>query len=330
LNLKSNHIEREEVFHRYFREELTAEERAEVEAWRDASQSNHRELEQARIMHLDLKGLAFYENISQHEVDLHWEQFKKDNNIKSIHQVPIRRFNVLKYAASIVLLLSAIIAIYIYQNNIESNTLTSTIGVRDVTLPDGSLVSLNEHASIEYFEPFQNNERRIKLTGEAYFEVTKVPSQPFVVEMGETEVRVLGTKFFIHQPSANELSIQVDEGKVLVSHNDIHQIAEAGQQLTLDLQTETLLETSDATGISSFWKNRRLVFQVTSLEDVVAVVNEAYGSSIQLEGTTEGCSLTVIFDNEDFENVLEVISSTLNYELVEVQESYILKGTGCE
>ncbi|MEP1095057.1 MAG: FecR domain-containing protein [Cyclobacteriaceae bacterium] len=330
MNLNSNDIEREEVLHRYFREELTTEERTEVEVWRDASQENQGELEKARIMHLDLKGLAFYKNANLQEVDRSWEQFKKDKKIKSIHQEPIRSFTWMKYAASIVLLLSTALAIYYYGNNVEEITLASIEGVREVTLPDGSLVALNERASIEYPEPFQNNERRIKLSGEAYFEVTKRSEQPFVVEVGNTEVRVLGTKFFINKPSANELSIQVDEGKVLISHKDTHQIAEAGQQFTLDLQTETLLETEDETGVSSFWKNRRLVFQVTSLEDVVAVINEAYGSSIQLEGSTERCSLTVTFDNEDLENVLEVISSTLNYELIEDQGSYILKGTGCE
>lgn len=328
--MNNNDIEREEVLHRYFREELTTEERAEVETWRDTSQENQQELEKARMMHLDLKGLAFYKKANLHEVDRSWEQFMKDKKIKSIQQPPTKSFTWMKYAASIVLLVSTALAIYYYQNHVEGINLASTEDVREVTLPDGSFVALNEGSSIEYLEPFQNNERRIKLTGEAYFEVTQRSEQPFVVEVGNTEVRVLGTRFFIHQPSASELSVQVEEGKVLISHNDIHQIAETGQQLTLNLQTETLLETEDETGISSFWKNRRLVFQVTSLEEVVAVVNEAYGVSIELEGATEGCSLTVTFENEDIENVLEVISSTLNYELVEDQGSYILKGTGCE
>lgn len=328
--MNNNNIEREEVFHRYFQEDLTVEERAEVEIWRDASPQNLAELEEARMMHLDLKGLAFYKNANVHEVDQSWEEFRKDKKIEPIHPDPVKSFTWMKYAASIVLFISAALAIFYYQNRVEEITLASAEDVREVTLPDGSLVSLNEQASIEYLEPFQNNERRIKLTGEAYFEVTKRAEQPFVVEVGDTEVRVLGTRFFIHQPSANELSVQVDEGKVLISHNDIHQIAEAGQQLTLNLQTETLLETEDQTGLSSFWKNRRLVFQVTSMDDVIKVVNEAYGTSIQLEGPTEGCSLTVTFDNEDLDNVLAVISSTLNYELIEDQGVYTLKGTGCE
>ncbi len=336
--MNNNDTEREEVFYRYFREELTMEEKAEVEAWSNASFENQQEIEKARIMHLDLLGLAFYENVNLHEVDRSWEQLKKDNKIKSIHQPPSSSFTLLKYAASIALILTSVFVIYYYQTQMdlpvestfEEISLASAEEVKKVTLPDGTQISLNQGTRIEYLEPFQNNERRIKLTGEAYFDVARRPKQPFVIEVGNTEVRVLGTKFYIHQPSANELIVQVDEGKVLVSHNEIHEIAETGQQLTLDLQTGTILETQDETGISSFWKTRKLIFNETTLEEVMTIVNEAYNSSIQLDGSTEGCSLTVTFDNEEFDNVLEVITSTLNYELIEDQGSYILKGAGCE
>ena len=338
MDLSNNDIERDEIFYRYFREELTMEEKAEVDIWLEASQENQQELERARIMHLDLKGLAFYKNANLHEVDQPWDQLKKDNKIKSIHQPPGTNFIFLRYAASIALLFTSAFVLYYYQslsrtqleNAVAEISLTSTDEVKEVTLLDGTQISLNEGARVEYSEPFQNNERRIKLTGEAYFDVVKMPKKPFVIEIGLTEVRVLGTKFFIHQPSENELNVQVDEGKVLVSHNEIHQLAETGQQLTLDLQEETMVETQDETGISSFWKTRRLVFNETTLEEVMTTVNEAYGTSIELEGPTEGCSLTVTFDNEEFDNVLEVISSTLNYELIEDQGSYVLKGEGCE
>ena len=117
---------------------------------------------------------------------------------------------------------------------------------------------------------------------------------------------------------------------MLISYKHLHQIIQAGEALALDLQNESLTETEDATGVASFWKTGKLIFRLTSLADVIDIVNEAYDASVQLEGPTEGCSLTVTFDNEEFENVLEIISSTLNYELVEDQGAYILKGNGCQ
>ncbi len=330
MNLNSDDIEIEEVLYRYFRKELSAREVTDVEAWVEVSPENQRVFDEAQLMFLDMKGLSYYKNLDIQDVDLSWEKFKKENNVRSIQEAPSSSFNLLRYAASIVLVIGAAIGIYYYQNRVEEITIASAEEVRELTLPDGSSISLNENASIKYREPFQNNERRVLLNGEAYFEVAKIEKRPFVVEVGDAEVRVLGTKFYIDRPETTSLSVQVEEGRVLISYNDLHQIVETGQTLTLDMEEDSLIETEDETGITSFWKTRRLVFRVTSIEDVVNIVNEAYGTSIQLQGSTEGCALTVTFDDESLENVLEIISSTLNYELVEDGASYILKGNDCQ
>ncbi len=330
MNLDSNDIEIEEVLYRYFRKELSADESTEVEVWSGSSPENQQVFDEARLLFLDMKGLSYYKNLELQDVDQSWEVFKKENKVRSIHEAPSSSFNLLRYAASVIVIIGAVVGVYYYQNQVEEIKIASVGEVQELTLPDGSLISLNENASLEYQEPFQNNERRVVLSGDAYFEVAKMEKHPFVIEVDDAEVRVLGTKFYIDQPEANSLSVQVEEGRVLISYKDLHQIIETGQTLTLDMAGEELLETEDETGISSFWKTRRLVFQVTSIEDVVNVVNEAYGKSIQLEGSTEGCSLTVTFDNESIENVLEIISSTLNYELINNGDSYILKGNGCQ
>lgn len=330
MNLDRDDIELEEILYRYFREELTAEERAEVDAWSAKSPENQRLFDENKVMFLDLKGLAYYKSTALQDVDQSWERFKKDNQVKDITTAPSRSFTFLKYAASIAILVSAALGIYYYFNQVQDVTIASADQVQEITLADGSLISLNEEASVEYQEPFQNNERRLRLTGEAYFEVTKMPKRPFVIEIDGAEVRVLGTKFFINRPDKKSISVQVEEGKVLISYKHLHQIIRAGEILTLDLQNERLNKSEDATGLASFWKTRKLVFRLTSLTDVIDIVNEAYDASVQLEGPAEGCSLTVTFDNEEFENVLEIISSTLNYELVEDQGAYILKGNGCQ
>ncbi len=328
--MDSNDIEIEEVLYRYFRKELSADEVMDVESWVENSPENKRVFDEAQLMFLDMKGISYYKSLDVQDVDQSWEKFKKENNVRSMHQAPTSSISLLRYAASIVAVIGVAIGVYFYQTQVEEVTIASVTEVRELTLPDGSLISLNEGASIEYQEPFQNNERRVTLTGDAYFEVAKIDNQPFVVEIGDVEVRVLGTKFLIDRPDDNSLSVQVDEGSVLMSYNDLHQIVETGQTLSLDMEEEQLVEIEDEIGLTSFWKTRRLVFNVTSIEDVVNIVNQAYETSIVLEGSTEGCSLTVTFDNESFDNVLEIISSTLNYELIEDGASYTLKGNGCQ
>ncbi len=329
MDLNKDDIERDEILYRYFRKELSPDENAEVEAWSAKSSENQQIFDETRILFLDLKGLAYYRNVVGEHTDRSWERFKKDNNVRRI-EAASSSYTYLKYAASVLIVVSAAIGIYFYQNQVEEVTLASADTLHEVTIPDGSAISLNGGASLEYATPFQNNERRVKLSGEAYFDVAISEEKPFVVEVGEAEVRVLGTRFFINRPSDNEINVQVEEGKVLFSYRELHQIIEAGETRTLDLRNNLLVDQVDETGLSTFWKNRKLVFNLTSLEEVIQTVNKAYDTTVQLDGSAEGCSLTVTFENEEFQNVMEVISSTLNYQVVEDQGTLILRGDGCQ
>ncbi|GAB4245257.1 MAG: FecR domain-containing protein [Ekhidna sp.] len=328
MNLKSNDIEREEVFYRYLRGELTPADKKEVDDWCSTSAKNQQVLDEFRVMFLDMKGLAYYKNIST-DPEQSWEDFKKQNNVRSIKSGSTPGMW-LKYAASILIVVSVAFATYYIQNEPNERVLASNADVQEMRLPDSSTVTLNKGASLTFQEPYQNNERRVRLTGDAHFDIAENPEQPFVVEAGEVEVRVLGTMFFIQQISEEQLNVIVEEGKVLVSFNEVHEIIEAGTSISIDLTKETLLPVEDETGVGTFWKNRKLVFNLTTIEEVVETVNRAYETQIDLQGTTDGCALTVTFNNESLENVLEIISNTLNYQVEESQDGYILKGDGCK
>lgn len=89
---------------------------------------------------------------------------------------------------------------------------TAAHELRTVTLPDGSVVTLN--ARTELRTAFSQGERRVQMSGgEAFFDVMKEPARPFVVRVGNSEVRVLGTQFNVRQ-SDGELEVVVREGRV--------------------------------------------------------------------------------------------------------------------
>ncbi len=78
----------------------------------------------------------------------------------------------------------------------EFSTLTTPTGTRyQLTLADGSRVWLNAASSLRFPESFTGNERKVILSGEGYFEITKNKDKPFLVEAGNGVVRVLGTEF---------------------------------------------------------------------------------------------------------------------------------------
>ena len=328
MNLDKDDIEIEEILYRYFRGELSADDQADVERWRNADLANQKLFDEHRVLFLDMKALSFYKSLPQAEDS--WDEFKEENSVRSIQSPSMKTTTFLKYAASILVVVSAAFAVYRFQAQPESIAIAQADIVQELVLPDESKIVAREGAKIQYLAPFQNSERRVRLEGGAYFDVSNDPKRPFVIESGEVEVRVLGTKFYLDQEAEDSFTIQVEEGKVLVSYQETHEIIGAGTSVKLDLVTAEVLETVDETGLSTFWKNRRLAFNLTPIQEVVRAVNQAYSAKIQLEGSTEGCALTVVFENESLENVLEVITSTLNYEMVDDQGEYILRGDGCQ
>ncbi len=327
VNLDKDDSERDEILLRYFSKELTSEERSEVDAWRNVSPENQHIFDEAAIFAKDLKALAYYTDVSAVDADQSWQIFSKKNNVRPVQNTTSGSY--LKYAASIVIAIAAALGGYFYLSQPKEVLMASADQVQNRLLPEGSKVDLNKGATIRYEEPFQNNERRVTLSGDAYFEVKHMPHKPFVVEVGEVEVRVLGTKFFINQ-TAEEVGVQVTEGKVLVSYKDSHKILSQGETIYVDVDSREMKEKSDPFGMDSFWKTRKLVFYETSLDEVMKVVSASYDKAITLDGSTSGCELTVTFDNVDFDNVMEVIAATLNYEVSEKQDTYILKGNGCQ
>ena len=120
-------------------------------------------------------------------------------------------------------------------NVVAYNTITVPKGSKPLklNLADGSEVWLNVASSVTYPTAFTGNERKVVITGEAYFEVAKNAAKPFIVQQanGDMQVRVLGTHFNVNTYD-DEAAIKVTllEGAVDVSKNKNHILLSPGQQ----------------------------------------------------------------------------------------------------
>lgn len=88
--------------------------------------------------------------------------------------------------------------------------------IRLLRLPDGSRVWINQNTEIEYPEQFAANIRKVTLRGEAFFEVARDPSKPFIITSGEISTTVLGTSFNIKAYGHSHPEVRVRTGKVKV------------------------------------------------------------------------------------------------------------------
>jgi transmembrane sensor len=164
-------------------------------------------------------------------------------------------------------------------NAVANNTMTTPRGGQyQLTLPDGSQVWLNAESSITYPTTFSERERRVSITGEAYFEVTKDAKKPFRVDIGEATIEVLGTHFNVNtykdEPTKN---ITLLEGSVrLTSHfpplTSVHTslTLKPGQQGQLNSMNEklSLAVNPDVEQVMA-WKNGVFQFNRTAIQDAL-------------------------------------------------------------
>lgn len=163
--------------------------------------------------------------------------------------------------------------------NPEYNTLVvPRQGEFQVVLADGSKVYLNSESEIRYPTFFAGGERRVFLKGEAFFEVASDTSRPFIVEVGEMDVRVLGTRFNVNA-YAPERAIRTTlvSGKVRVSDREDKAavILEPGQQAVWKKNGLTMREV-DALAVSA-WVDGKFYFEEgMTLEEITEQLQRWY------------------------------------------------------
>jgi len=172
--------------------------------------------------------------------------------------------------------------------DVQYNTLNNPRGSRVVglTLADGSKVWLNAASSLRYPTAFTGKERKVEITGEAYFEVAHNPAMPFVVSKGGTTVRVLGTHFNINAyDDERSLNVTLLEGRVSVGS-----IAGAPPQVIIPGQQAQVGKSGDIELVNSVdldevmaWKNDLFSFKGAGIEGIMRQVSRWYDVDVVFE-----------------------------------------------
>jgi transmembrane sensor len=172
-------------------------------------------------------------------------------------------------------------------SEIQYNSLTIPRGgeYQLVVLPDGSKVWLNSASSLRYPIAFTGNERKVELTGEAYFEVAHNPEMPFRVTSKGQAVEVLGTHFNINAYD-DEPAIKTTllEGKVKVTatiSNEVR-ILHPGQQSALNSRLFAVapVETEEAVA----WKNGQFMFENDNIQYIMRSISRWYNVTVEYNG----------------------------------------------
>ena len=164
-------------------------------------------------------------------------------------------------------------------NEVEYNRIVvPKTGEYHLVLADGSQVWVNSHSVIEFPTRFTNKERRVKiLSGEAYFEVEKDPGHPFIVEVQNKEVRVLGTSFHINCYE-EKFATTLVTGKVEVALENKTYLLTPSMQISITDDSVSLAKVNVREFLA--WKDGWFVFKNRRLEEVLIILSRWYNIEI--------------------------------------------------
>ncbi|QEM10585.1 FecR family protein [Mucilaginibacter rubeus] len=169
------------------------------------------------------------------------------------------------------------------KTDVYNTAATPQGGQYQFILADGTKVWLNASSSIKYPVVFNGSERRVELTGEAYFEVAHNARKPFkVISNGQT-VEVLGTHFNINAYNDEQaVKTTLLEGSVKVSAGRVSNIIKPGQQARFDHGLINVM-TVDPDEVVA-WKNGFFFFEDNNIQEVMRQLSRWYGVEIKYEG----------------------------------------------
>ena len=196
--------------------------------------------------------------------------------------------------------------------------------IEQITMKDGSVITLNANSSVEY--KVTEKSREIKLQGMAHFEVAKNPNAPFVIESNNNKVTVLGTGFDVQSYTGKPLQVTVNHGKVKVEKLSNSSTMLESVILTKGMRVRENLNQANAADKRSQifavdsnvnldavkWESGNLIFTNAPIEDLVNAIETRYGKKLQTSTQNSDLQFTGIFKNTDeFSTVIKTIEIAL-------------------
>lgn len=208
---------------------------------------------------------------------------------------------------------------------------SSSDSIRRIILPDHSVVWLNANSQIKYLPQLGKDERRVLLTGEAYFEVTPDKEKPFRVETSQFAVKVLGTAFNVSSYDEDFFSnVTLISGKVTVEDNRQKEAVtlSPGQKARYSKETKDWAVDYVDTDSETSWKNTYITFEHAEIKRIIEKLEYVYGERIILRPKSgAGFPKTysgAVAREDSLENVLKNLQNVIPFHFEKNHEGFII------
>ena len=261
------------------------------------------------------------------------DSYKKNNRLASI----------VRYAAVFIILIS-FSALMVYLNiqdtNAENTPYAELIEKQNpngqkstIKLEDGTIVRLNSGSKLSYQKVFESQERRVTLEGEAFFDVKRDESRPFIVETKNLTTTVLGTSFNIKAyRQEGKCSVAVVSGKVKVRMRDDSSISgnkyillNKNQMATYNLSDNSITKKESISNEVFSWKDNIIHFDHAEFSFITSTLSRWYGVEFIMNSTNSFAGrFSAKYNNETLDLVLEGLKGEYDFEYeIEGEKVYI-------
>ena len=321
---------------KYLTHEASADEVVRVEDWIGSSEENRKYFDQVKTVYVKAEGVKEY---LQFDTDAAWlkvkANLKKKSESPTIPLHPRRESSntwIYRIAAGIVLVVGVGLYFFFNQsNNIKPVEVIAKQNSVTDTLPGGSEVVLNKKTTLKYAFDKKKKEHKVKLKGEAYFNVRHDEGERFLVEANGVYIRDIGTSFNVKAyPDTDIVEVVVEEGEVVFFTEEnpgIH--LQASGKGVYNKKTRVFSIEQPEPNVLAY-KTKFFIFSSTPLGDVARELNSVYDTKLIVPANLQHCEVTVSFHNESVEEIASIIAETLNLSTVISGKSIQLEGAGCE
>lgn len=200
-------------------------------------------------------------------------------------------------------------------NEMAYNTLSNPRGskVISLTLGDGSKVWLNAASTLKYPTAFVGKERKVEITGEAYFEVAHNPAMPFRVSKGGTSVQVLGTHFNVNAyDDESSVIVTLLEGSVNLSNakRKLPTVIKPGQQAKISENGNIQLANDVDVDEVMAWKNGLFYYKEADIEIIMRQVSRWYNVEVVFEKPVQEKFYAEVSRNTSVTTLLKMLETT--------------------
>jgi transmembrane sensor len=358
INVEAEDLLCDETFQRY----CSGEREADVATW-EAWIRNHPEKQSvvaaAKRMH-DMLTLGQGNRLEQlaalKDAVARRSRFKETllNRQEDSHNIPgrvitIRRRTWLKYAASILVLVTVGILAYLIagpRRLAQPHNYEYYTGLHDhktILLPDSTVVMLNANSHLSISKDFDAHHRQVSITGEAYFDVKHDAEHPFLVNTSQYTIKVLGTTFNVKAYPGKDTTettlltgkIEIVQGagdstkpKVVLRPNEKFLLTAAtttdvqpgsGKKAALTKETVVKLEMDTTTTIHHFaetaWARNKMEIKDRTLEEIATQLQAWYGITIRFtDDAVKNYRYTATFDDETIINILRYLQKSYPFD----------------